>query len=171
MTWDAIGAIGELVGAAGVLLSIIYLALQVKQNTEENRVLRGQTLVTGIADASALIADNPDLSAIVRNGMLDFDSLDETERFRFSFVFFSIMAKYDFSYHQKLAGRIDPNLWTQTDYEIATFVNLPGLKRWWEKDKLRFTVEFRGYVDDALASRERSSEVPVFGFVDPKDGA
>jgi hypothetical protein len=33
MNWDAIGAIGELVGAITVLITLVYLAIQVKQNS------------------------------------------------------------------------------------------------------------------------------------------
>jgi len=37
MNWDAIGAIGELLGAAAVLATLIYLALQIRQNTAATR--------------------------------------------------------------------------------------------------------------------------------------
>jgi len=35
MNWEAIGAIGELTGAAGVILTLVYLSLQIQQNSEE----------------------------------------------------------------------------------------------------------------------------------------
>ena len=34
MNWEAIGAIGEIVGAFGVIVTLIYLALQIKQNSK-----------------------------------------------------------------------------------------------------------------------------------------
>jgi hypothetical protein len=33
MNWDAIGAVAELLGAAGVIVSLGYLAIQIRQNT------------------------------------------------------------------------------------------------------------------------------------------
>ena len=33
MNWDAIGAIAELLGAIGVIASLVYLATQIRQNT------------------------------------------------------------------------------------------------------------------------------------------
>ena len=33
MDWEAIGAIGEVLGAAGVLATLVYLATQIRQNT------------------------------------------------------------------------------------------------------------------------------------------
>ena len=86
MNWDAIGALAEAAGAFGVLISIIYLAVQVRHNTEESRIARGQDLVTANADVNAQVADNPELSRIVRAGMLDFSSLSDEEQFRFSLL-------------------------------------------------------------------------------------
>lgn len=40
MNWDAIAAIGELLGSVGVLVTLVYLALQIRQNTaslEDNK--------------------------------------------------------------------------------------------------------------------------------------
>ena len=38
MNWDAIGAVGEIVGASGVIISVIYLALQIKKQTKESQM-------------------------------------------------------------------------------------------------------------------------------------
>ena len=37
MNWEAVGALAELIGAAGVILSLIYLATQVRQSNQESR--------------------------------------------------------------------------------------------------------------------------------------
>ena len=42
MNWEAIGAVGEILGASGVVVTLIYLAAQVRQNTrsmDESREL------------------------------------------------------------------------------------------------------------------------------------
>jgi hypothetical protein len=38
MNWEAIGAIGELIGAVVVVVSLVYLAAQVRQDTEQARL-------------------------------------------------------------------------------------------------------------------------------------
>ena len=47
MNWDAIGAIAELLGAVGVIASLIYLATQIRQNTRSVRGATYQSLVVG----------------------------------------------------------------------------------------------------------------------------
>ena len=165
MNWDALGAIGEVIGAIAVVLTLGYLAVQIKQNTEENRILRAQDLVTANADANALIANNSELSEIVRAGMIDFDTLSEMEQFRFSTIFFSFMSKYDFAYHQRIAGRLDEKFWERTAYDIRVFLNLPGANHWWRRDKPRYSPEFAAYVDELLSVSATPQEVPTMGFL------
>ena len=38
MIWDAIGAVGEIVGAAGVIISLIYLAVQIKNQNIQSQL-------------------------------------------------------------------------------------------------------------------------------------
>tara|TARA_B110000858_G_scaffold89247_1_gene103084 strand:- start:5179 stop:5370 length:192 start_codon:yes stop_codon:yes gene_type:complete len=35
MNWDAISAIGEIIGATAVVVSLVYLAVQIRQNTRQ----------------------------------------------------------------------------------------------------------------------------------------
>ncbi len=44
MNWDAIGAIGEIVGALAVLATLIYLAVQIRQNSDMQRAQTHQQL-------------------------------------------------------------------------------------------------------------------------------
>jgi hypothetical protein len=37
MNWEAIGAVGETVGALAVLVTLVYLAVQIRQNTKAVR--------------------------------------------------------------------------------------------------------------------------------------
>ncbi len=56
MNWDAIGAIGEATGAIAVLITLIYLAVQLRQNTEQAR----QANMIARADISAQVRQRYD---------------------------------------------------------------------------------------------------------------
>ncbi|MFT4799432.1 MAG: hypothetical protein ACJAYE_003628 [Candidatus Azotimanducaceae bacterium] len=73
MNWDAVGAVAELVGAAGVIVTLIYLATQVRQNTKSISTSSFQATTDALNQVNALIADNSDLAEIftaVRNEKL-----------------------------------------------------------------------------------------------------
>ena len=52
MNWDAIGAVGELVGAIAVVITLVYLAIQIRQNTKTVRASTYQSVAEALADGS-----------------------------------------------------------------------------------------------------------------------
>ncbi len=63
MNWDAIGAIGEVVGAVGVIVSLLYLALQIRQNSNVVRSATRQAISTTQVELGLRIAESSDLRA------------------------------------------------------------------------------------------------------------
>jgi hypothetical protein len=53
MNWEAVGAVGEILGAIAVLVTLIYLATQIKQHTLATRAV---TNSMGASDDPALIS-------------------------------------------------------------------------------------------------------------------
>jgi len=66
MNWNAMGAIGELVGAVAVVITLIYLAAQIRQNTRSNRNLALQTISNQSADWLCLITQSSEVARIFR---------------------------------------------------------------------------------------------------------
>ena len=50
MNWDAIGAIGEIIGAIAVVLSLIYLSVQVKKQSEESKIAGMHNIAVGFRE-------------------------------------------------------------------------------------------------------------------------
>ena len=80
MNWEAVGAMAELAGAIGVILSLIYLALQIRPTT---RTLQGST-VQSMHDSAVqrllAVANNDNLADRYLKGMQDPSSLHGRER-------------------------------------------------------------------------------------------
>ena len=69
MNWEAIGAIGEFVGALAVVLTLGYLALQVRQNTTGMRVAAKLEITKQFADYTDLLLLNPELLKLNTKGL------------------------------------------------------------------------------------------------------
>ena len=74
MNWEAVGAIGEVVGAFGVILTLGYLAIQVRQNSAVVRSSTRQAISTAQSEIGYRLAENSELRAAV----LQFTNLDST---------------------------------------------------------------------------------------------
>ena len=66
MNWEAAGAIGEIIGASAVVLSVIYLAFQIKMQTEESRLAATRELSSQTQALMGVLLANPEL--IIRYG-------------------------------------------------------------------------------------------------------
>ncbi len=91
MNWEAIGAIGELLGAVAVVLTLAYLAVQVRQNSENlNQNTRAVIAATEVAGGEQVlqgqlpVAENAELAEILLAGSEDYHALDPVRRLQFS---------------------------------------------------------------------------------------
>ena len=79
MNWEAVGAIGEILGAAGVIVTLGYLAAQIRANTRQSRAAMTQSIVDGVNGVHNAVMVNPQLADVyVRAG--NQEELTESER-------------------------------------------------------------------------------------------
>ena len=169
MNWDAIIGIAEIVGAIVVVVSLGYVAVQIRQNTRATRYQTTHNLISANSDANFLLASESDLAAIMHKGAYEFGSLSDEEKMRFSTWFFAYYNHFDFAYHQFKNGQIEEAMWRKMVYEMPLYVNgLPGVKEWWSRDKARFSQEFVAYLEDRMSNMEPSSELPTIGMTGQK---
>ena len=66
MNWDAIGSVAELLGAAGVIVSLLYLSYQIRINTKTVKAEATQTTYTGWSDFNYELSKHPNALEIDR---------------------------------------------------------------------------------------------------------
>jgi len=80
MNWDALGAIAELLSAVGVIITLAYLAIQIKNGARQSR---GQAFVSLQQKTHAIVRElrqSPELYEMVLRGGTDWDSLNDQEK-------------------------------------------------------------------------------------------
>ncbi len=94
MNWQAIGAIGELAGAVGVIATLGYLAFQIRQNNELLRSESRQALVANDVTSLTASLENTDVFAkLVSEGELSAD-----DQLRLSFIYAIDLRNREFEY-------------------------------------------------------------------------
>jgi hypothetical protein len=83
MTIEELGNLGDFLAAIATIITLIYLALQIRQNTS----LLKLSELRGIQDDAdrwrSLLIENKDVASVYRRGLLDPESLDADDRLRF----------------------------------------------------------------------------------------
>ena len=82
MNWDAIGAIGEILGATAVFASLIYLAIQIRTQNRESRLGAMHDVSIGMRDLMSRFGA-ADMAPIVLKANENFDQLTDEEALRF----------------------------------------------------------------------------------------
>ena len=85
MNWEAIGAVGEILGAVGVIVTLVYLARQLGHNTAMMRVAASSERLERDYDIASSVIENREVAEMWAKGDLEFDSLDDIDRHRLMF--------------------------------------------------------------------------------------
>ena len=114
MDWGAVGAIGETVGGIGVIVTLIYLAIQVRQNTRNIKdnvtslqVNAYQDLISRIANLNMLQISDPELAELLLKANTDPGSLDDVALNRYTAYLLMLMRHADMAYLQYERGLLD----------------------------------------------------------------
>ena len=150
--WDAVGAIGEIVGGAAVLATLIYLAIQIKHLRNQNESTTLHHVVDRFSGFTALIAESETLASILARGRLSYSSLSEDERLRFDYLHISLLNFLE-SWYMEMRAEIfgfreseqTRNLHDAIDY----YCNNPGFRELWGNVKPLFP-QLAPFMDETL---------------------
>jgi hypothetical protein len=164
MNWEALGAIGEIVAAVAVVVSLIYLAVQIRQNTRWLRASTHHSLTSLTVEMNRVIEENPDMARIMRVGTQDFQQLTPDERLRFNTNLTSRFRHHENLYYQYRSGMLDEEEFSGFRRRFAWHLRFPGTLGYWRNARDFHSDEFADYVDslvDEEAGKEDAAQEPV----------
>lgn len=159
MGWEAVGALGEVVGAGGVIATLGYLALQIRQNTKALRTDSYRAWSEQINRLNLLSVETPGFADINMRAFTDPASLSDEEWAKITTVWLSIMHLFETLYIGEMEGTVDPKLWQAEEHSLIHFIAQPAVSKWWELNPYAFTAEFRQHVENLRAVEINKDEV------------
>ena len=164
MNWDAIAAIGQIIGALAVVATLFYLAVQIRQNSEivaehsrQIRLGEVDATVQSFSRYRTLLAQ-PHMAEIYRRGCESFANLSDTEKIQFRVL----LDEYIFSYWA-LYHRLEENAYAESDWQshlpvLSATLKQPGVWEWWDERRLSFPAKFvesiSAHLDNASAKQD-----------------
>ena len=155
MNWEALGAIANLLAAIGVILTLIYLSAQIRQN---NNQLRGAATIAvydyqrGLTDT---LTEDQELYKIALRGNEDLDSLDSWEKQRFTIWAIKETGMWEMCHRLMKQGALDETLYRGKEAYWLALHSSPGRRKWWQQYAVMMNKEF---VEDVAA---RLDKMPV----------
>lgn len=147
MTFDQLGNVGEVVGAVAVVISLVYLASQLRHSTQTVRAATHQSIVAAAAACNATISTHKELARIFRIGSEDPESLDEDERVQFAFLCSQLFDIFENLYLQRSYETLDDDFWLPRSRAYLGLLLLPGIRRCWNERKDDYSGSFLRWVE------------------------
>lgn len=147
MNWEAIGAVSELTGALAVVVTLIYLAIQVRQHTSAVRSASYQSMTDALNQINMAIASDAHLLRVISSKPGSVSELSPEDYYRFSYVLLSLFRVRETAYYQRKAGTAASQSWDREDVTLRKNLESSGVREWWRTTGYGFAPEFKRYVD------------------------
>lgn len=155
MNWNAVGAISGLVGAGAVVVSLLYLAGQVRHGSRLARVTGGEALASNLRSFSQPLAQDADLNRIWNIGIEGGSDLSPSERSRFLHLATQFGKLFESAHLYHASGIMDDGTWAGWHAAAAHYLTSPGWKEYWTKRADFYSPQFRAFVDELAPPTHR----------------
>ena len=141
MNWDAIGVIGEVFGAIAVIVTLVYLAGQLRQNTRALQAASMDSTTQTSNDIRETIYSDPAVTKIYLDGLADPDSFEALDRERFRLLLTNAFwAMWNTYAQSELSGR---ESWSSQRNILVRTVSSPGGRWFWDQYGTEFDPKFQ----------------------------
>ena len=147
MKLEAVNAIAQLIAAIGVIVSLFYLAAQIRQNTRSMRAVVVDSLAHSLVDLLGPHAQNPQslraFSVVTEN----WNGASDEDRARTLPLIFALFKLFENAWFQQRQGTLDRQQWAGWDAYIRIYYHRLGVKTWWTMRRAAFAEGFRNYLE------------------------
>jgi hypothetical protein len=150
MTLENIYFIGQTIAAVAIVVSLIYVGLQVRQNTTATRTASAQAYVTSDNEIVGLINASPKLADILHEGANGLSTLKGGDLIRFMAFHDLVFISFQSFHLQWKKGALDEALWVTYKQSFIDLLQQKGQQEWWTIRRHWFNSEFQDYVEQAL---------------------
>jgi hypothetical protein len=159
VTLQDLGSIGEFVAAIATLATLVYLALQIRQNTQAVRSDTHQAWVSNMAEVNLLLPRSREFARVVLAGSEDLDKLDPEELLQFNTYMIQLFNGFEAIYFQHLNGAVDAIYWNTKLQALRALMSNPGVRSSWEQGgEAVLDPRFREAVQRAVLSESSGQE-------------
>ncbi len=156
MSWEAISSIANLIGAAAIVVSLIYLTAQVRTGTHAIRTSTRDAAFQSLMEWNYYVMSDPDLAWIFQTGCRDFQAVDEKARARLVHVLYSFFKMFEKIYLHSLDGSVEQSVWIHNSPMLLAYASQPGARYYLSQRQKIFDPRFWMFLEE-----NRSSDVPA----------
>ena len=146
MTLSDLSSIATVVSGLAVLVSLVYLSLQIRQNTRHSQALILQGRAARISETALRLAELAGSPGLERcfEGSADVAANDVR---RFLFLCRAIFISAEDSYYQNRRGLLDGPGFESFESSVRAGMGAPGIAAAWKMTREMYEPKFRDFMD------------------------
>ncbi|MEJ0026188.1 MAG: hypothetical protein WDN01_09190 [Rhizomicrobium sp.] len=149
MTLTDLASIGSFVSGVAVIVSLVYLSLQIRQNTKHSQALIQQGRAARISETALALTELAASEGMERcfEGSAEVSSNDVR---RFLFLCRAIFISAEDSFFQNQQGLLDGAMFESFESSMRSGMGSPGIAAAWRMTRDMYEPQFRDYVDRTM---------------------
>lgn len=150
MTIVELGALGEFFGAILLFGSLIYVGIQIRQNTRSLQINMEQSISDSIADPMQSAA-NSTFPDIYFRASSDPSQLDDVELARYAFFLVGYFKKLEHAHFQFTEGNLSSESWNALVSAIGIQFQSLGMQRYWSIRHSYHADAFQSFIETTIS--------------------
>jgi hypothetical protein len=163
VNWDAINAVSQFVSSIAVVLSVLYLGIQVHRSTRVAKVAAQDAAASAVRDVTNTFMENAEMSRIWGAGLENIESLSVEDQARFFHASHQFLKALETIHFHYLNGLMDKQLWFGWEELLRHYITAPGIVQYWKRRSALFSARFRDYVNQLEPASDRRTVGNLLG--------
>jgi hypothetical protein len=148
VTLNELGNLGEFISGLAVVVTLVYLALQIRHNTRAVRSSMHQDMIESTLRIAESVSDTEDLGRIVLHADEDYDELTELERIRFDAYAERMFSNFESVFYSYRNSMIEEDLWETWESSYLSDVSRVSMRRYWREERPQHLRDFMDFIDN-----------------------
>lgn len=162
MNWEAISAIGEIVGATAVVVSLLYLAVQVRQNTKVARAATRTALARDQQAAASDLVTGDDMARIF-HAHINGEDVEPHQMIRLQARAYRDFRFWDNAHYQFREGMLSAEEWNGIRENLKQLLlYVKAYRTYWDGERTSYSTRFQEEVDRMLTEAYAGEGSSVF---------
>ncbi len=154
MNVSELGAIGEFVASIGVLITLGYLAFQIRQNTQGMRMSQSQEFIRWNTDLVEPLVGERELAELWERGASELSGMDSTDQLRITLFEWRAISAWHHYFHMNKLGLVPDHLWAQLLELFNRIGRREAMQQAWRDWREIYDEEFQTFMDQYLGTPE-----------------
>lgn len=167
LTLGNLSSIAEILGVVLIVISLIYVAAQIRQNTLAIQTDTAQAVHNEWGAVYGRISGDSELSSILLKGSNSLDGLSDVEKSQFMTFWIQTMLTFQNAYYQSESGSLDIRLWQPMETTMFNIhLTSAGYQEFWQERRMMLSSDFREYVEQKIVNTQATPGYKAFGVKD-----